>query len=230
MILLAFISKPFLICGLKYLGLYSPAVSGATETKVPRMNRPLLPRAPPYPDPDLTNGRAMRRTFTPEEDVLLKTLVDHLGPKNWEAVCAYMPTRSARQCRDRYSNYLVDNLSIDPWSPDEDALILEKFRELGPRWVQIATFVNGRSGNQVKNRWHKHLSKHRVPPGPIDVPEPPPTRSLRFPGLFPGIREMTQRMGNLTRELRTEKPGDNMHWPEPEGRCFPLPPVRRPSN
>jgi hypothetical protein len=139
-----------------------------------------------------------------------------------------MPTRTARQCRDRYSNYLVENLSIDPWSSAEDAVILEKFRELGPRWVQIAKYVTGRSGNQVKNRWHKHLAKRRVFTGTIDIPQslppPSPVQPLRFPGVFPGIREM---MGNLTRELRTEKPDGHLLYPQPEGRCFPLPPVPR---
>jgi hypothetical protein len=98
-----------------------------------------------------------------------------MGTTSWEAVSRFMPTRTARQCRDRYKNYLVDDLVCDAWSPEEDALIVKKFQEIGPKWVEIAKLLNGRSGNHVKNRWHKHLSRIHAPtagppPQPRTVP------------------------------------------------------------
>jgi hypothetical protein len=95
-----------------------------------------------------------------------------MGATSWEAVSKFMPTRTARQCRDRYKNYLVDNLVCDAWSPEEDALIVKKFHEIGPKWVEIAKLLNGRSGNHVKNRWHKHLLRIHAPapPQPRIVP------------------------------------------------------------
>jgi hypothetical protein len=98
--------------------------------------------------------------------------VDQIGAKSWEAIAKFMPNRTARQCRDRYKNYLLDSLVCDAWAPEEDALIVEKFREIGPKWVEIAKYLNGRSGNHVKNRWHKHLSKV-TSSTPVHFPPPP---------------------------------------------------------
>jgi hypothetical protein len=100
-----------------------------------------------------------RRTFTPEEDAKLRALVDHLGTKSWEEIARFIPDRSARQCRDRYKNYLLDSLVTDAWTADEDALVVQKYHEIGPKWVEIGRLLSGRSGNNVKNRWHKHLCK-----------------------------------------------------------------------
>jgi hypothetical protein len=91
-----------------------------------------------------------------------------------------MPTRSARQCRDRYKNYLIDDLVTEAWAPQEDAVIVEKFHEIGPKWVEISKFLNGRSGNHVKNRWHKHLSKVQRQQEPPANPSPQHQSQPRF--------------------------------------------------
>jgi hypothetical protein len=117
-----------------------------------------------------------RRKFTAEEDVKLRALVDTLGTKSWEEIARFIPDRSARQCRDRYKNYLLDSLVTDSWTAEEDALVIQKFHQIGPKWVEIGKVLSGRSGNNVKNRWHKHLSKldesgpHRTP---CDEPKKP---------------------------------------------------------
>jgi hypothetical protein len=90
---------------------------------------------------------------------VLRSLVEQLGTDSWSDISHRIPGRTPRQCRDRYSNYLLDSLCMNPWTPEEDAIICQQFREIGPHWVQIAVLLNGRSGNHVKNRWHKHLSK-----------------------------------------------------------------------
>jgi hypothetical protein len=114
-----------------------------------------------------------RRKFTPEEDALLRSIVDELGTESWGEISHRMPGRTARQCRDRYNNYLLDTLVANPWSPEEDAIVCRQYRELGPHWVQIAMLLNGRSGNHVKNRWHKHLSR-MDPLSLASLPRTPP--------------------------------------------------------
>ena len=111
-----------------------------------------------------------RKRFTQEEDATLKSLVDKLGVKLWDEIALHMPNRTARQCRDRYNNYLFKEITHQPWTPEEDKLILEKYQEYGPHWVKIAKFLNGRSGNNIKNRWHKYLNKQMSgrPPEPTD--------------------------------------------------------------
>jgi hypothetical protein len=100
-----------------------------------------------------------RRKFTSEEDLKIRTLVERLGTKSWDEISRFMPGRTARQCRDRYKNYLLDSLVTAPWTPEEDAIVIQRYRELGPRWVEIAKTLSGRSGNHVKNRWHRHLAR-----------------------------------------------------------------------
>jgi hypothetical protein len=117
-----------------------------------------------------------RSKFTGEEDEKLRALVTQLGNRHWEAIAQYMPGRTARQCRDRYKNYLLDSLVSTPWTQEEDQILREKYAELGPKWVEISKGLNGRSGNDVKNRWYKHLSKwgqpqalSRLPPIPFQT-------------------------------------------------------------
>jgi hypothetical protein len=114
--------------------------------------------------PDAQQPQTSRRKFTPEEDLKLRSLVESLGTKSWEEIAKFIPDRSARQCRDRYKNYLLDSLITNPWTPEEDATVIEKFHQIGPKWVEIGKLLSGRSGNNVKNRWHKHLCKVDIGP------------------------------------------------------------------
>ncbi|OHS94139.1 Myb-like DNA-binding domain containing protein [Tritrichomonas foetus] len=101
----------------------------------------------------------LRKRFTDDEDKKLKHIVIDLGIHNWEEVSTHMPGRTARQCRDRYNNYLFKEISSTNFTAEEDAIILQKYSEIGPHWVAISQYLVGRSGNNVKNRWYKFLSK-----------------------------------------------------------------------
>jgi hypothetical protein len=130
---------------------------------------------------DRARSPGPRRKFTNQEDVKLRSLVEQLGAKSWEEIAKFMPSRSARQCRDRYKNYLLDSLVASPWTPNEDAIIVERYRELGPKWVEIAKGLNGRSGNHVKNRWHRHLWRQDDTCAAPISPEPSETESEEEP-------------------------------------------------
>jgi hypothetical protein len=108
---------------------------------------------------DAGKGGVLRRKFTADEDLQLRSLVERLGTKSWEEIARFLPGRSARQCRNRYKNYLLDSLTTNPWTPEEDAILIHKFHQIGPKWVEIGKLLSGRSGNNVKNRWYKHLCK-----------------------------------------------------------------------
>ncbi|OHS93757.1 hypothetical protein TRFO_11541 [Tritrichomonas foetus] len=134
--------------------------------------------------------KKQRYRFSCEEDSLLLTLVDSyegesqennentslkleqsfpIDKRNnyekssridWNQIASHINGRTARQCRERYRNYLYPNLNNSPWSKEEDNLLEEKFVEIGPRWSSIARFFINRSEVNVKNR-HYLLSSYK---------------------------------------------------------------------
>ena len=49
--------------------------------------------------------------FSQEEDDKLAELVRKFGPKNWKMIAEGIPSRSARQLRERWINYLDPNVN-----------------------------------------------------------------------------------------------------------------------
>jgi hypothetical protein len=131
-------------------------------------------------------GRYVKTKFTPEEDTSLTHLVTSLGTSNWKRIASLMGTRNARQCRERWNNYLDPELKQHEWTPQEDALLQEKVSEYGSRWHTMAQFFSNRSPLSLRNRWHKmerradkgkQLSGPTSPvfvPTPQSLPPPPP--------------------------------------------------------
>ncbi|EAY01714.1 Myb-like DNA-binding domain containing protein [Trichomonas vaginalis G3] len=107
--------------------------------------------------PDLTK----RKRFSKEEDMRLKQLVSGGRDRSWDQIAREMPGRTARQCRDRYNKYLFKEISSASWTSEEDEIILQMHKIHGPKWSLISKSLDGRSGNNVKNRWYKFLSKQQ---------------------------------------------------------------------
>jgi hypothetical protein len=97
--------------------------------------------------------------FTLAEDTRLTEIVQECGCKNWPIVAGKISDRNARQCRERWMNYINPVLDHNPLSPAEEHLLNEKFAEFGPRWQLIVTFFSGRSQNFIKNHW---IMKHKI--------------------------------------------------------------------
>jgi hypothetical protein len=101
-----------------------------------------------------------RRPFSREEDSLLLQLVEQHGRQSWNSIASFMQSRTSRQCRDRYNNYLDESRSsLDQWTAAEDEMIRSRYQEVGPKWAEIARCLNGRKGNDVKEHWYSHLAK-----------------------------------------------------------------------
>ena len=101
--------------------------------------------------------KKIRKLFTSDEDNRLIAIMKTLPFTTWNAVSAQIPGRTARQCRDRWANYLCPTNKNAPWTDQEDLMLLEKYNLYGPQWSKIATFFDGRSDNNVKNRWNTHI-------------------------------------------------------------------------
>jgi hypothetical protein len=104
-----------------------------------------------------TPGR-FKNKFTAAEDYLLLEVVDKFGCRDWAEVASHIEGRNARQCRERWNNYVNPSIAKVPWTSTEEALLEQKFREYGTKWQTIASFFPSRSKNHIKNHW---LTKQR---------------------------------------------------------------------
>eukprot|EP00946_MAST-07B_sp_MAST-7B-sp1_P002000 g2000.t1 len=94
--------------------------------------------------------------WTAEEDKLVREKVIELGLKGvkWSAVAQLVPGRLGKQVRERWYNHLDPLLNKGPWTPREDARLVELQARFGNKWVKIAEHMKGRSENGIKNRWN----------------------------------------------------------------------------
>ena len=125
--------------------------------------------------------------FTQEEDVKLSVLVSKFKPKriDWVFISHLMNNRNARQCKERWEKYLNPAINKNPFSPQEDLLLILKYTELGPKWVMISQFFYNRSDISIKNRFmvlkRRGLIKHTVNAtkneSEVDIEEPNETQA-----------------------------------------------------
>lgn len=114
----------------------------------------------------LPNGHApsdetsIRSKFTKKEDQKLLKLVHEAGRNpNWREISNIMQTRTPRQCRERYQNYLCPRINHKDFTQEEDELILKQFELHGNKWNAIARMFKGRTGNMIRNRWQTLVRK-----------------------------------------------------------------------
>ncbi|OHT04339.1 hypothetical protein TRFO_28164 [Tritrichomonas foetus] len=81
-----------------------------------------------------------RNRFSKEEDEQLKALVGQYDEPDWKKIASCLKSRSPRQCRERYNNYLRPDLINGPWSPEEEDLLIEKYEKYGPKWSTIVKY------------------------------------------------------------------------------------------
>ena len=113
-----------------------------------------------------TNSRSSKvskrekKTFSREEDNLINFVVTAFGNRNWEMIATFVKGRTAKQCRDRYMNYLKPGLTNIEWTQSEDDLIIELYMKYGPKWAIISKYFANRNQISIKNRF-KFLQKSR---------------------------------------------------------------------
>ncbi|MDR0445405.1 MAG: hypothetical protein LBG98_03975 [Puniceicoccales bacterium] len=102
------------------------------------------------------------KRFTPEEDKALIAAVQKYRPMNWERVAEWLPGRTARQCRDRWTKFLDPNVLHRPFSSEEDELLMQLVAEYGRKWTFFLEFFPSRTSVQLKNRYNlKNRKKER---------------------------------------------------------------------
>lgn len=116
--------------------------------------------------------------WTPSEDALLVELWRNSDGKPLREFAKNMPGRSVTACQQRWVQHLArtvpdlrereggddpgDSRSHMPWTPEEDAFLLEMWRTRKTRyriWVESAKHLPGRSGQAIRKRWQQTLSR-----------------------------------------------------------------------
>lgn len=99
-----------------------------------------------------------RFRFTVKENYIIVQMVRLYG-EDWNIISKQLPGRTPKQIHDRYQNYLRQGLKNSPWTSEEDEILMSMYKMIGPKWSKMMKNLPGRSSNDIKNRWHKHLIK-----------------------------------------------------------------------
>lgn len=105
------------------------------------------------------NPQLIKGGWTNEEDEILQKWVGEHGECGWTKVAAQLPGRIGKQCRERWFNSLKPDIKKSGWTIEEDNLIIQLQAKFGNKWATISDMIDGRTDNQIKNRWNSVLKK-----------------------------------------------------------------------
>ena len=105
------------------------------------------------------SGVQKGRTWSEEEDKMLINSVKKHDYKNWKNIAKEVPGRTATQCSQRWRR-IQPYKSRQPWTKDEDKLILSLIDKHGHNWSLIANVIEGRTGKQVRERYLNKLDRN----------------------------------------------------------------------
>ncbi|OHS98690.1 hypothetical protein TRFO_34846 [Tritrichomonas foetus] len=100
------------------------------------------------------DGAQQKNKFSADEDAILLASVrpGNDAANDWNEISKLLVNKTARQCKDRWNNYLNPCLTTEEWTIEEDEKLLEKYAESGPRWKMFTQIFKNRSINNIRNR------------------------------------------------------------------------------
>ncbi|OHT03835.1 Myb-like DNA-binding domain containing protein [Tritrichomonas foetus] len=129
-----------------------------SNTQIPLSNSPMISHSPKSKDIHKNEKENGRSKWTTEEDQILVDMVKKVGAKNWNQIASVLPNKTAKQCRDHYTNCLDPDIKSSLWTSQEEKILFQKYQEFGPKWSKIRLFLPGRTTSMIKN-YFRMLSK-----------------------------------------------------------------------
>ncbi|CAD8164099.1 unnamed protein product [Paramecium octaurelia] len=99
-----------------------------------------------------------RHSWSAIEDQQLLELVK-IHKRNWGMIASIMHWRTGKQIRERFINKLNPEIRAEPWSKEEDLIVMEAYQKYGSRWTEISKLLKGRPENMIKNRFYSFIRK-----------------------------------------------------------------------
>ncbi|KAK9051583.1 hypothetical protein SSX86_028210 [Deinandra increscens subsp. villosa] len=137
-------------------------------------------------------GEIKKGPWKTEEDEVLIKHVKKCGARDWSSIRSKgLLQRTGKSCRLRWVNKLRPNLKNGvKFSAEEERIVIELQGQFGNKWARIATFLPGRTDNDVKNFWssrQKRLARvlQSSPP-----PSQPPQKSQKTLRESPAIHKV----------------------------------------
>ncbi|KAG0462200.1 hypothetical protein HPP92_020676 [Vanilla planifolia] len=90
-----------------------------------------------------------------EEDAVLMEYVRKKWPRDWSSIRSKgLLPRTGKSCRLRWVNKLKPDLKTGcKFSAEEEHIVIDLQARFGNKWARIATYLPGRTDNDVKNFW-----------------------------------------------------------------------------
>ncbi|OMJ76847.1 hypothetical protein SteCoe_23694 [Stentor coeruleus] len=106
-----------------------------------------------------------RKTWTLEEDLVLKELADLYKGKNWVKIAHDVSirinkTRTGKQCRERWTNKLKSDAESNDWTNEDIRKLFEIQGKIGNKWSEILPFFPRRSKNSIKNFFYSTIRRN----------------------------------------------------------------------
>ncbi|KAL9652271.1 hypothetical protein ABK040_011931 [Willaertia magna] len=119
----------------------------------------------------LKKKRSCARWTEEENKKLIEAYIKYEG-KNWSSIAKAVGNKTSDQCNQHWWRVLNPEICKEPWSAEEDQVLLDKVQECGESsWKKVSQGLKGRTDLQCRHRWNqlKKLTKKQNLSSPKDL-------------------------------------------------------------